>query len=156
MMDNDIASSVPPSKSDEELAKGFVTAIIDQSKPLDELAKQLITLDLAIPGLYATVLKFISGDDAVAKSTALIVWAFVFWFVSLVLSLFSLTPRNWTVDQTILRRDKPAVPGQPLSIEEFFVASACYKRRLLIVASLLCFIGICLAGLTVFSTNKIP
>jgi hypothetical protein len=78
-MDDDIVYSAPPSKSDEELEKGFVTAIIDQPKLLDELAKQLVTLGLAIPGLYATVLKFIGGDDAVAKSAGLIIGAFVFW-----------------------------------------------------------------------------
>ncbi len=46
-MDDDIIYSAPPSKSDEELEKGFVTAIIDQPKLLDELAKQLVTLNLA-------------------------------------------------------------------------------------------------------------
>jgi hypothetical protein len=50
-MDDDIIYSAPPSKSDEELEKGFVTAIIDQPKLLDELAKQLVTVNLAIPGV---------------------------------------------------------------------------------------------------------
>ena len=154
-MDEDIVYSSPPSKGDEELEKGFVTAIIDQPKLLDELAKQLVTLGLAIPGLYATVLKFIGGDAAVAKSTGLIVGAFLCWFFSLLLSLGSLTPRKWKVDQAILRREKPAASGQPLSVEEFFVASARYKRRLLIAASLFCFVGICLAGVTVFCATKI-
>ena len=102
-MDDDIVYSAPLSKSDEELEKGFVTAIIDQPKLLDELAKQLVTLGLAIPGLYATVLKFIGGDDVVAKSAGLIIGAFVFWFIALVLSLFSLRPRKWTVDRSKLR-----------------------------------------------------
>ena len=70
-MDDDIVYSAPPSKSDEELEKGFVTAIIDQPKLLDELAKQLVTLGLAIPGLYATVLKFMGGDYAVVESAPL-------------------------------------------------------------------------------------
>jgi hypothetical protein len=74
-MDDDIVYSALSSKSDEELEKGFVTAIIEQPKLLDELAKQLVTLGLAIPGLYATVLKFIGGDDAVAKSSGLIIWS---------------------------------------------------------------------------------
>ncbi|ACF44151.1 hypothetical protein [Pelodictyon phaeoclathratiforme] len=70
-MDDDIVYSALPSKSDEELEKGFVTAIIDQPKLLDELAKQLVTLNLAIPGLYATALKFMGGDDAVVESVPL-------------------------------------------------------------------------------------
>ena len=153
-MDDDIVYSAPPSKSDEELEKGFVTAIIDQPKLLDELAKQLVTLGLAIPGLYATVLKFIGGDDAVAKSAGLIIGAFVFWFIALVLSLFSLRPRKWKVDRSKLRSNKPAASGQPLSIEEFFKATATYKRRLLVAATLFSFAGICLAGLTIFCTTK--
>ena len=89
-MDDDIVYSAPPSKSDEELEKGFVTAIIEQPKLLDELAKQLVTLGLAIPGLYATVLKFIGGDNAIVKSSRLIIGAFACWFIALALSLLSL------------------------------------------------------------------
>ena len=153
-MDDDIVYSAPPSKSDEELEKGFVTAIIDQPKLLDELAKQLVTLGLAIPGLYATVLKFIGGDNAVVKSSWLIIGAFACWFIALALSLFSLRPRKWKVDRSKLCSNKPAAPGQPLSIEEFFMAAATYKRRLLVAATLFCFTGICLAGLTIFCTTK--
>jgi hypothetical protein len=155
-MDDDIVYSAPPSKSDEELEKGFVTAIIDQPKLLDELAKQLVTLNLAIPGLYATALKLIGGDDAVVNSAIMIGGAFFCWFVALALSLFSLIPRKWKVDQSILRRNVEVRKGDALSIEEFFRASARYKRLLLIAASLLCFVGICFACLTLFSTTKSP
>ena len=153
-MDDDIIYSAPPSKSDEELEKGFVTAIIDQPKLLDELAKQLVTLNLAIPGLYATALKLIGGDDAVVNSAIMIGGAFFCWFIALVLSIFSLTPRKWPVDRSKLRSNKPAASGQPLSIEEFFAASARYKRVLLIAASLCCFVGICCACVAVLMTNK--
>jgi hypothetical protein len=153
-MDDDIVYSAPPSKSDEELEKGFVTAIIEQPKLLDELAKQLVTLGLAIPGLYATVLKFIGGDDALVESATMILGAFACWFVALALSLVSLTPRKWPVDRSKLRSNKPAASGQPLSIEEFFKVTATYKRRLLAAATLFCFAGICLAGLTIFCTTK--
>ena len=155
-MDDDIVYSAPPSKSDEELEKGFVTAIIEQPKLLDELAKQLVTLGLAIPGLYATVLKFIGGDDAMAKSTGLIICAFACWFVALALSLVSLTPRKWKVDRSKLRSNTPAASGQALSIEEFFKATATYKRRLLILATLFSFAGICLAGLSIFCPTHNP
>jgi hypothetical protein len=153
-MDDDIVYSAPPSKSDEELEKGFVTAIIDQPKLLDELAKQLVTLNLAIPGLYATALKLIGGDDAVVNSAVMIGGAFFCWFVALALSLVSLTPRKWQVDRSKLRSNTPAATGQPLSIEEFFKATATYKRRLLVASTLFCFAGICLAGLTIFCTTK--
>ena len=147
-----VAQSAPPSKLDEELEKGFVQSVIEQPKLLDELAKQLVTLSLAIPGLYATVLKFVSGDAAVVCSVKLIAGAFICWFLAMLLSLGSLIHRKWKVDRTILRRNEVATKGQPLSVEEFFMASASYKRNLLIAACLLCFTGICLAGLTIFNT----
>lgn len=143
--------SVPPSKVDEEPDKGLVLSVVEQPKLLDELAKQqLITLSLAIPGPYATVLKFINGDAAVVCPVKLVAGAFVCWFLSMLLGLASLVPRKWKVDRTVLRRDEVAAKEQPLSIEEFFRTSATYKRNLLIVACLLCFTGICLAGLTIF------
>ena len=126
-MDDDIVYSAPPSKSDEELEKGFVTAIIDQPKLLDELAKQLVTLGLAIPGLYATVLKFIGGDDAVVKSSWLIIGAFACWFIALALSLFSLRPRKWKVDRSKLCSNKPAAPGQHFGL--LIVAGSVFVLR---------------------------
>ena len=146
-----IIGSTPPPTGDEELKKGFATAIVDQPKLLDELGKQLVTLNLAIPGLFATVMKLTSGEDAVIHLDSFFTWAFICWLIALILSLVSLTPRTWKVDRAIVRRQKAAIKDQPLSIEEFFMKSARHKRRLLIVASLCCFLGICLAGFSIFS-----
>lgn len=145
-----VIESFPPPKGDEELEKGFATIVVEQPKLLDELAKQLVTLTLAIPGLYATVLKLMGGEKGVLQSHSFVLGAFICWLVALMLSLWSLMPRKWQVDRQIVRREKPAAKGQPLSIEEFFLKIALYKRWLLIAASLFCFIGIALAGLSIF------
>ena len=151
--DDEILDSAPISKSDEELEKGFVAAIVEQPKLMDELAKQLVALSLAIPGIYATALKLLAGDDAVASSLPCIIGAFVFWALSLVFAFVSLTPRKWHVERTMLRRNSTSKNGAPLSIEEFFIASARYKRALLIAATACCFVGICLACVAVFTAT---
>ena len=145
-----IIESFAPPKGDEELEKGFAAIVVEQPKLLDELGKQLVTLTLAIPGLFATILKLTSGDNAVLQLRPLVFLAFFCWFVALILSLWSLMPRKWDVDRQIVRRQKPAAKDQALSIEEFFLKSALYKRWLLIAASLFCFIGISLAAFSIF------
>ena len=145
-----IIESFAPPKGDEELEKGFAAIVVEQPKLLDELGKQLVTLTLAIPGLFATILKLTSGDKAVLQLRPLVFLAFFCWFVALILSLWSLMPRKWDVDRQIVRRQEPAARDQPLSIEEFFLKSALYKRWLLIAASLFCFIGISFASVSIF------
>lgn len=146
----EILGSYSPSAADEELEKGLAAAIIGQPTLLDELAKQMVTLCLAIPGLFATVLKLTSGDEALLSANCLVLWAFICWLVALLLSLASLVPVTRTVDRQVVRRAQPASKGQSLSIEEFFSVSAKYKRRLLIAAALFCFAGIALAAGSVF------
>ncbi len=151
-----IDSSPEPEDKNEELEKGFELTIVEQPKLLDELGKQLLALSLAVPGLFATVLKLTSGDQAVMHLNPLVLWAFLCWFLALIFCLVSLTPRKWQVDRQIVRRQKPAAKRQPLSIEEFFMKSALYKRRLLVAASLFCFLGIFLASISIFNNPIIP
>lgn len=146
----EILGSYSPSKGDEELEKGLATAVVEQPKLLDELGKQMVMLCLAVPGLFATVLKLTGGDDAVLPADCLVFWAFGCWCVALVLSLASLVPVTRKVDRQVVRRSQPAAKGQALSIEEFFTKSAKHKRRLLIAAALFTFAGIALAAWSVF------
>ena len=146
----EILGSYSPSKGDEELEKGLAMAVVEQPKLLDKLGRQMVTLCLAIPGLFATALKLTGGDDAVLPTNCLVFWAFGCWLVALLLSLASLVPVTRKVDRQVMRRAQPAAKGQVLSIEEFFTKSAIYKRRLLIAAALFCFAGIALAARSMF------
>lgn len=152
----EILGSYAPSKADEELEKGLAAAMVEQPKLLDELGKQMVTLCLAIPGLFATVLKLTGGDEAVLPVSCLVFWAFGCWLVALLLSLASLVPVTRTVDRQVVRRAQPAAKGQSLSIEEFFTKSAKYKRRLLVAATLFCFAGIAFAAWSVFQNPLNP
>ena len=139
----------PLSGNEKLLQEKFVESIVGQSEQMDKLGQQLLTLELAIPGLYATVLKLISGDKATLAVSPVLYLTFGCWFLALLVTLFSLIPRKWKVNRTIMRQD-PAAATQELGIEDFFYRTAQYKRRLIIAASLLFFGGVVSAAFTVF------
>jgi hypothetical protein len=148
-LDDTPIATVPPSSHDKLLREKFDEHIAAQSDALDKLGQQLITLELAIPGLYATVLKLISGDKATLVVSPALFLAFGCWFVALALTLASLVPRKWRVNRNVMRQD-PSQTTDELGIEDFFYKSAQYKRRLIIVASLFFFGGVVSAVLTIF------
>jgi hypothetical protein len=105
------------------------------------LAKQLITLELGIPGLYAAVLKLVSGDSAKLNHSTPIVFAFVCWLFAIGFTFASLLPQKYKVNIDSLS-----------DIQHYFSQSAQRKLYLLIPASLLSFSGICLVVLDIFLT----
>jgi len=131
----------PLSENEDLLRKKFYESIAAQSDLMDKLAERLLTLELGIPGLFATVLKLTRGDSATLTINAALNLAFALWLLALILTLLALTPRKWTVDPSLLKQD-PQKLSKSLSIEDFFTQSALYKRRLLTLSSLLFFAGI--------------
>lgn len=142
-------STRPVSSNETILRDKFAESMVSQSELMDKLGQQLLTLELAIPGLYATVLKLIQGEDATLVRNWWLYSAFGCWFLALVLTLASLVPRRWRVDPTILKQD-PVAQNAPLGLEDFFFKSAQFKRWLLIPAALFFWIGILCAALLVF------
>jgi hypothetical protein len=147
-MNDSPISTRPPSSSEKILLEKFAESIAGQSEQMDRLGLQLISLELAIPGLYATVLKVMGGDQATVAIGRALYLTFGCWFLALLLTLISLIPRNWKVDPGIMKRDAFA-QGADLGIEDFFFMTARYKRRLLIASSLLFFVGVVSAAYTV-------
>jgi hypothetical protein len=139
----------PPSGPEKILQDKFAETIAAQGDQMDALARQLITLELAIPGLFAAVLKLISGDKATIAPGPALYLTFGCWFLALLLTLISLIPKNWKVDPTVLKQG-PAGNTDTLGIEDFFRQSAKYKRNRLIAASLLFFGGAVAAAFTIF------
>ncbi len=139
----------PPSGIEKILKDKYAESIAAQIEQMDNLGRQLIAIELAIPGLYATVLKLIGGSNATLCAGPALCFTFIFWFAALVLTLVSLIPRKWKVDRTIMKQDPDEQTGV-LGIEDFFQKSAQYKRRFIIAASLLFFCGIGSAAVTVF------
>ena len=61
-MDKNPIRTAPPSQQDYLLRDKLIEDIAGQSTRMDDLARQLITLELAIPGVFATALKLVAGD----------------------------------------------------------------------------------------------
>ncbi len=139
----------PPSGTEKLLKEKFAESIAGQCEHMDKLGRQLITLELAIPGLYATALKLTSGGKATLSGSPGLYIAFACWFIALLFTLISLIPRRWRVNRNIMKQD-PSIETQELGIEDFFHKTAQYKRRLLVTSSLLFFVGVYSAALTVF------
>ena len=131
----------PLTDNEKLLREKFYENLASQSDLVDKISERLFTLELAIPGLYATVLKLIGGDTATIKVNTAFYIAFGCWLLALLLTLSALTPKKWVVDPTILKQD-PGKLSEAFGIEDFFEKSANYKRVLVIVSSILFFAGI--------------
>ena len=139
---------VPIKEHQNLLRKKFYEHIAAQSEMMDKLGGQLLTLELAIPGLYATTLKLVGGGDATVHTNTAFYVTFGCWFLALALTLISLFPKKWEVDPTILKKDL-ASNAKVLGIEDFFYRSARYKLRFLVASSALFFAGIICAAYTI-------
>lgn len=137
----------PVNESENLLRKKFYESITAQSDLMDKLSERLLTLELGIPGLFTTVVKLISGDKATLPINTTLNIAFACWLLALILTLIALTPKKWVVDITVLKQD-PKKFSEGIGIEDFFKQSAIYKRRLVVGSSILFFIGIFSATLT--------
>ncbi len=140
-MSNQPISTRPVSDNEKMMREKFYTSIVAQSDLMDKLSERLLTLELAIPGLYATALKLIKGDKATVAVNPALVITFGCWLLALILTLVALTPKKWVVDPAILKQDPRKFP-EGLGIEDFFEQSAIYKRRLITASSVLFFAGI--------------
>lgn len=133
-------STIPLNEGETKLLEKFHEDIARQSERMDELAKQLITLELAIPGLYAATLKLVSGDKATVQ-TDLWFWStLVCWLVALILALGALIPRYYKVDTHLLQGKDPDTGA--IGVKDYFTQSAGYKRWLLIGSSVTFYLGI--------------
>ncbi len=138
----------PPSRRDELIQERYIEEVARQGEHMDALARQLITLELAIPGLYATLLKLVAGGKATVPGDLQLYAAFGCWFLALLFSLLGLIPRKYRVDPRKLDEDT-GCGAESLRILGFFRCSARYKRRLLIASGLLLFTGVFVAALDI-------
>ncbi|MCB1762590.1 MAG: hypothetical protein KDI27_05570 [Gammaproteobacteria bacterium] len=140
-MEDQPIRTTPPNRRDLLIQEKYIEEIAAQAERLDALGRQLITLELAVPGLYATLFKLVSGEKATMMLNSSIYIAFVCWLLALVLSLWSLVPRTYTVDPRHLE-GRNHCASNSISVMDFFYCSARFKRRLLIPSGLLLFAGV--------------
>lgn len=131
--------AIPLSKFDESVLDSFAKDVAAQATRMDDLAKQLITLNLAIPGLYASVLKLVSGDAAQMTDTTSLTITFAAWLLSLGLAFVSLLPQHYAVMANNLTH-----------MQQYFYASAKRKYWLVGTACACSFFGVCFAVFSLF------
>ncbi len=115
--------SRPPNLHERFMQERFSEAIAEQSQLMDGLAQRLLSLELAIPSLYALVLKAISGTEHIVLTWGM-AFAFSCWFIAIILTLIAMIPH---LDNNIVR-------DSPDSIEAFFDRAARRKWFLLMPA----------------------
>ena len=147
-MSKDIIPTRPPNPGEILLRDKFFESVAAQDDLMSKVAGQLLTLELAIPGIYAATLKFVRGDKATIQLNLAFFITYGCWLLALALTLYALIPKNWKVDPTILRQD-PTKYAEGLGLEDFFHHTASHKQRLITVSSILFFIGIISAGFTI-------
>jgi len=147
MSEEKIISTRPLDENEKLLQKKFYEDIANQSERVDSLSAHLLTLELAIPGVYATVLKLISGDTALGNTTTVRL-TFFLWFIALIL-LVALTPKKYAVNPDVFIQDPEQVDTEGMGVEDYFSKSAQYKRRLALASSLFFFAGIVSAVFTI-------
>ena len=131
----------PPPPTDDLLRQKFDEDIVNQAQRLDDIAKLLISVELAVPGLYATALKLVSGGNAALAVGPAVYGALFFWFVAPLLTLLALLPRRYEVDRNITRRTPPNEFAEPLSIEAYFKKTTRYKYQHIVLSCICFFIG---------------
>ncbi len=148
-MENKPIATRPLTPAEQFLHERFMEERVQQTARLDELAKQLLTLELAIPGLYAAVLKLVQGTAATLVHGPLLWATFLLWFVALAASLTCLFPFAYRVNPDLLWSELET-PGQEegISVAAFYRHSARHKRWALTVGSIAFFGGIFCAGVS--------
>jgi hypothetical protein len=150
-----IIQAKPVSPETKLLREAYWADKTGQADLMDSLAKELIRLELAIPGIYATILKFLSGGDATADNSQpnRLYAIFGLWGLSLILSFLSLYPLWWQVDTAKIKGkagERPKIGAwlkhKSLSLEDYFFVVARYKRWLLALSALSFFAGLFFAA----------
>lgn len=147
MSDDDLPTfpARQPDKLEEQLQSDFLKDLSGQANRLDDFARQLIKLQLAIPAIYAATLK-ISSSPAEPYTLLL---SFLIWLFAFGLTILSLQPLKYQIDQRrAIELPLPEHPSGVLSINAYYHFAAKYKMRLLTPASCLTFFGIALSVLS--------
>ncbi|MGH8476604.1 MAG: hypothetical protein ACRER2_12670 [Methylococcales bacterium] len=134
MNSDEVGQSRSPGKQDTLLRERFSNAIAEQSSLMDNLAKSLLTVELAIPGFYASILKLVGCKESLALAWPVGI-AFGCWLIALAATLYAVLPKAYEVDPEQIR-------NSPTSIESFFYHSARHKWRFLLVSIVFFIAGI--------------
>lgn len=144
-------------KAEETLEESFYKDLAGQAERLDKFALELIKLQLAIPAIYAGIIKLLEVQETAAATAAVkttsvvpdITVLFVIftpWLIALSLSFLAVFPlQNYEVKTSPIIEPIPDKPTDIMAINAFFHFSAQRKFRMLAVSGFLTFFGIAFA-----------
>jgi len=138
----------PLDEGEKILRQKFYESFAAQSDLLDRLSEKLLTLELAIPGVYAAAVKLARGENAAVTVNVAFYAAFACWLLALIFTLVALAPKYWKVNTKILIQDRQKYQ-EGLGLEDFFKKSAQFKLRLTTLSSILFFLGVFSAVFTI-------
>jgi hypothetical protein len=147
-MSEQFFSTTPAEPGDEILRQKFYESVAEQDKLISKVSGQVLTVELAIPGLYATALQLIRGETASIELNPAFYITYACWLLALGLTLAALIPKYWQVNPEVIAQDA-GKKTKVLGLVEFFQRTAAHKRRLLIGSCILFFLGILSAGFTI-------
>ena len=136
-----VYASRPPTSGESKLVEKYFESYAAQNKLMDELARQMITIELAVPGVYASILALLRGDKSTLPAGPWLIVAFGGWALAALLTFIALFPRDYKVDTRILRADPAATDGV-LGVEDYFRRPARYKWQLLAAAAVAFWVGV--------------
>lgn len=136
-----IVSTRKRTSGENALLEEFRKEIVKQNDRLDDLAKELFKVELAISGVYVTVLKLLPVGTAPSGWK---VWVtFIVWFIALIFTWVALFPKQYRVMEDVLDRSDSQVSDKgEMTIKEFYTESANWKRGWLRLATLFFFLGV--------------
>ena len=121
----------PLDNMDKKLQEKFAEDFASQGTLMDGMGKQLLTLELAMVGIYATVLKLIAGNNATLEQGWSVGITFLFWLMAVVATVLAIFPEEYEVDSS--KMDE---------IKRYFYVSARKKAKMLIASVALFFVGV--------------
>lgn len=126
-------STSAPTPLDQALQRQVIDDFTQQNQLLSDSAKTLLSLQIAIPTLFAALLKMQAGKDAIlnldtVSSSFFVIAAFLFWLLGLYLSLNALNPKRYYVDPHLLQTPADN-KQQALDIYSFYQASTNHKHH---------------------------
>ena len=128
----------PPNPAEKKMYEAYVEDITKQGERMDETLREILKLELAIPGLYMAALRLVAGDIHVL-STSL---AFGFWALALVFTLAGIYPRKWKVMDGVV---KSHGESEELTIPDYFNTVSRQKHQFLTAATAIFFVGMACA-----------
>jgi hypothetical protein len=118
--------------------QAFAQEPIKQSERFDELAKVLLTIELAALAAYFTLLPFLLEKQQNNLNWQVMIIMAVCWFFAFITTWIVFLPRKYPVLENIVRRKTDSPPDRNrLTIMEFYEVSTQHKKKYLFAAIML-------------------